>query len=60
MNCELFYDSVFDYIFDADVVSLYPIGKEINTNIYRTDTLGIYKITYKAPKNLFNPILPRK
>lgn len=69
MSGELFYESVFDYIFDADVVSLYPtamsrypypVGKEKVTNIYRSDKLGIYKITYKAPKNLLNPILPRK
>ena len=69
MSGELFYENVFDYIFDADVVSLYPtamsqypypVGKEIVTNIYRSDKMGIYKITYTAPKNLLNPILPRK
>ena len=38
----------------------YPIGKEKITNIYRSDKLGIYEINYKAPKNLLNPILPRK
>ena len=66
---ELFYESVFDYIFDADVVSLYPtamanypypVGKEKTTNIYQDGKLGLYKITYKCPKNLLNPILPRK
>jgi len=69
VNGEISYDDIDDYIFDADVVSLYPtamskypypIGKEKITNIYRTDKLGVYKITYKAPKNLLNPILPRK
>ena len=69
INKELKYENITDYIFDADVVSLYPtamskypypIGKEINTNIYRSDKLGVYKITYKAPKSLLNPILPRK
>ncbi len=63
------YDEITDYIFDADVVSLYPtamskypypVGKEKSTNIYRQGKLGIYKITYIAPKDLLNPILPRK
>ena len=69
INKEMKFEDVDDYIFDADVVSLYPtamsqyaypIGREIVTNIYRSDKLGIYKITYTAPKNLLNPILPRK
>ena len=69
INNEIKFEDIDDYIFDADVVSLYPtamsqypypIGKEIATNIYRNTKLGIYKITYKAPKNLLNPILPRK
>jgi hypothetical protein len=66
---ELNYEQIDDYIFDADVVSLYPtamsqypypIGKEKITNLYQKNKLGIYKITYIAPKNLLNPILPRK
>ena len=69
INNELKFEDIDDYIFDADVVSLYPtamskypypVGKEKVTNIYRSDKLGIYKITYKTPKNLLNPILPRK
>jgi hypothetical protein len=69
INGEIKYDDIDDYIFDADVVSLYPtamskypypIGKEKSTNIYKIDKLGIYKITYIAPKNILNPILPRK
>ena len=69
INGDLAFDDIKDYIFDADVVSLYPtamskypypVGKEKITNIYQHNKLGIYKITYKAPKNLLNPILPRK
>ena len=63
------FDEISDYIFDADVVSLYPtamsqykypVGKEKSTTLYKDGKLGIYKITYKAPKDLLNPILPRK
>ena len=69
INGNISYDDINDYIFDADVVSLYPtamskypypVGKEKETNLYRSDKLGIYKITYIAPKDLLNPILPRK
>jgi len=63
------FEIIKDYIFDADVVSLYPaamklnpypIGEEITTPFYKDGKLGIYKIKYKAPKNLLTPILPRK
>lgn len=63
------FDNICDFIFDADVVSLYPtamaeykypVGIEIKTNTYQKDKLGIYRIEYKAPKNLLNPILPRR
>jgi len=66
---EIKYDDIDDYIFDADVVSLYPtamsqykypVGRERLTTIYEKDKLGIYLIDYEAPKNLLNPILPRK
>lgn len=69
INNKINFDDINDYIFVGDVVSLYasamadykyPIGKEKITNIYHNDKLGIYKIEYKAPKNLLNPVLPRK
>lgn len=62
-------EEIDDYIFDADVNSLYPtamhkfeypIGKEIVTNVYREGKLGVYKINYKCPKNILTAILPRK
>jgi len=68
LNGKISYDEIDDYIFDADVVSLYPtamlekfpVGKEIKTNLYQDNKMGIYKIKYVAPKNLLTPILPRK
>jgi hypothetical protein len=62
------YDEIVDYIFDADVVSLYPtamlkefpIGKEKITTNYKKGKMGIYYIKYKANKKLLTPILPRK
>ena len=69
INKNITFEEIDDYIFDADVVSLYPtamsnfpypVGKEKATNLYQHNKLGIYKITYIAPKDLLNPILPRK
>ena len=69
MSGEIMYDELNDFIFDADVNSLYPtamrnfdypVGKEIETNLYQEGKLGIYKIKYQPPKNILTPILPRK
>ena len=58
-----------DFLFDADVVSLYPfcmanfdypVGHSFVTNNYVEGKIGIYKIRYKTNKSLLNPVLPRK
>ena len=65
----LLYKGINDYVFDADVVSLYPtamannvypIGKPIGTEKYQKGKLGIYKVNYTAPKDLVYPYLPRR
>jgi hypothetical protein len=66
---KLTFDEITDFIFDADVNSLYPtamknfpypVGKEMETNIYHEGLLGVYNIKYIPPKNILTPILPRK
>ena len=63
------YASIDDYVFDADVVSLYPtamaknlypVGKPIGIKGYKKGKLGIYKCSYEAPKNIVYPYLPRR
>ena len=63
------YEDILCYIFDADVVSLYPtvmmerlypIGESKHTFHYKHGKLGIYKVSYKANRKLLVPVLPRK
>jgi DNA polymerase type B, organellar and viral len=63
------YNQVYDYIFDADVVSLYPTAMAnypypIGISKYTTNEvknkLGIYKIKYISNKKLLTPVLPRR
>ena len=63
------YEDIDDYVFDADVVSLYPtamrnnlypVGKPIRTERYQKGKLGLYLVNFSAPKNLLYPYLPRR
>jgi hypothetical protein len=66
------YDKIDDYIFNGDITSLYPtamkfnyypVGEsrwiEINKEYYDDLDIGIYDITFKVNKDLFEPILPK-
>tara|TARA_Y100000310_G_C20699535_1_gene828435 strand:- start:4029 stop:7286 length:3258 start_codon:yes stop_codon:yes gene_type:complete len=62
------YEKLYDYVFDADVVSLYPqamtfeypIGQAIQTTTYKKGKMGIYHIKYTPHKHILYPALPRR
>ena len=69
LDGSLKYEDVNDFIFDSDVCSLYPsvmkdghfpIGQAKDTNVFRSNKLGIYYIKYETNKKLLTPILPRR